>query len=576
MNKINYKQLLVAAGLVILGLVLGRILFGGAPESVTHQDHEHQTQAEVWTCSMHPQIRESGPGKCPLCGMDLIPVVTDAEPSPDQIQMTDAALKLAQVETIIVGKSVPKKQVYLPGKVEADERSIAKVTAHFDGRVERLYADFTGQFMNRGQRLATLYSPDLVTAQKELFEALKFKDSNPSFYEAAVQKLKLWELTDGQIQSIIDGGEPQYNFNVYAPRSGTILTREISEGEHVMEGQVLFEIANLNKLWVQFEAFESDLTWIRVGDSIEFQVQSLPGQRFQSVVTFIDPVVNKQTRSASVRTEVVNKDQQLKPEMFVEGIINSGLTAQSESLLVPKTSVLWTGKRAIVYVKVPGIDQPTFEFREIELGTDAGEYYVVNSGLVAGEEIVANGVFKIDGAAQLQGKSSMMNPTKNSTPSTQSVDQKTNPSSSQFNQQVQAVYKAYLTLAGSLVQTDPKAARKHSKSMWEILNDVNANELDSDANQIWIRNQRDMGKSLEIMSATNDVEKIRAQLAPLSDKLYEILQRYEVPTGGYRMYCPMAFDYKGAYWLSDSREVLNPYFGDQMLNCGSVEEVLDN
>ena len=137
--------------------------------------------------------------------------------------MSESALKLADIQTVIVGTTVPEKQVYLPGRIEADERGIANVTSHFSGRVEKLYADFTGQYINRGQRLATLYSPDLVTAQKELFEAIKFKSSNPSFYEAAVQKIKTLGTHHQQIRAIESRGEPQYNFNVYAPRSGTLL-----------------------------------------------------------------------------------------------------------------------------------------------------------------------------------------------------------------------------------------------------------------------------------------------------------------------------------------------------------------
>ncbi|MDH3710409.1 MAG: efflux RND transporter periplasmic adaptor subunit, partial [Cyclobacteriaceae bacterium] len=500
MKKVSLKQIVIGGGLVVLGLILGRILFPGS-EAIQHEDHAHQTQAEVWTCSMHPQIRESGPGKCPLCGMDLIPVESGDHLPPDRIQMTESALKLAQVQTIVVGRSIPQKEIYLPGKVEADERNIAKVTAHFDGRVERLYADFTGQYIKRGQRLATLYSPDLVTAQKELFEALKFKSTNPSFYEAAVQKLKLWELTNSQIQHIMDVGEPQYNFNVIATRSGTILTREISEGEHVMDGQVLFEIADLNQLWIMFDAYESDLPWIKVGDSIKFNLQALPGQPFQSVVSFIDPVVNKETRTASVRTEVVNKDQRLKPEMFVEGIINAGLGAEGETILIPKTAVLWTGKRAIVYVKLPGYEQPVFEFREIELGTDAGDHYVVNQGLNAGEEIVANGVFKIDGAAQLQGKTSMMNPGggKTSTghqhgnlsmPPEQSAAAPTQDGfqvSGLFKNQLRQVFEAYLPLKQSLVQSDVESARKNARILLTTTNKVDMKLVQGVAHQQWMK-----------------------------------------------------------------------------------------
>ena len=588
MKNLKIKQVVVGAGLLIAGMLLGRIFFGG-PSPVSHQEHQHESIAEVWTCSMHPQIREAGPGKCPLCGMDLIPVSSGGSEVVDinQVQMSEAALKLAEVQTVLVGRTVPEKQVYLPGRIEADERGIANVTAHFSGRVEELYADFTGQYINRGQRLATLYSPDLVTAQKELFEAYKFKSTNPSFYEAAVQKLKLWELTDRQIQAILEGGEPQYNFSVYAPRSGTIVSREISEGEHVMDGQTLFEIADLNRLWVLFDAFESDLPWIKVGDSISFRVQSLPGRTFNSLVTFIDPVVNNQTRTASVRTEIVNVDNQLKPEMFVEGIVNAGLTTSQETISIPKTAVLWTGKRAVVYVKQPGFERPTFEFREIELGTDAGEYYLVNSGLSAGEEIVANGVFKIDGAAQLQGKISMMNPDggriTNDHQHHDMADEgnhrgadaiKSYDAPDQFRSQLNEIFNAYLPFSEALVNANVEKAHREAENLLSAINKVDMRLLKEEAHGEWMSDLKVLTSAVKSIMDANNMSTLRKILPVLSDQLYQSLVKFQVETGGFRMFCPMAFETHGAYWLSGTEDIRNPYMGHDMLTCGSVEQKL--
>ena len=585
----NIKQIAMGAGLLIAGVLLGRILFGGSAAPVPHQDHQHQSVAEVWTCSMHPQVRNSEAGKCPICGMDLVPVASIGDSGLDmnQIQMTEAAMKLADIQTVVVGTTIPEKQVYLPGRIEADERGIANVTAHFSGRVEKLYADFTGQFINRGQTLATLYSPDLVTAQKELFEAMKFKSSNPSFYEAAVQKLKLWELTDRQIRAIEEAGQPQYNFNVYAPRSGTIISRKISEGEHVMDGQTLFEIADLNRLWVLFDAYESDLPWIKVGDSITFNVQSLPGRTFKSVVTFIDPVVNNQTRTASVRTELANVDNQLKPEMFVEGIVTAGLSSSEESLMIPKTAVLWTGKRAVVYVKSPGFEQPTFEFREIDLGTDAGEYYVVNRGLSEGEEIAANGVFKIDGAAQLQGKFSMMNPQRgrgsaghqNQEMSVGGITSKSAESLTfkvpiSFRAQLKESFNAYLQLTEALVNSDLSKAQIKASALKAALTKVDMKLLESNAHDEWMADRQVLNSAVSSMAKASNLESMRKLLPLMSDQLYQSLTKFQVATGGYRMYCPMAFESHGAFWLSGSEEIRNPYMGEQMLNCGSIEDVM--
>ncbi len=593
MKKIFDNKFIFGGLILLIGLMIGWFLSpSGGSEA---NGHVHSESAEeVWTCSMHPQIRESGPGKCPLCGMDLIPVSSSGDQSvkPDEIQMSESAVQMANIQTIKAGKHSPQKTMYLPGKIVADERSIATVTSHFNGRVEKLFADFTGQFIQKGQKLATLYSPDLVTAQKELFEALKFKTSNPSFYEAAIQKLKLWELTDQQINEIIEKGEPQFYFNVYAPRSGTIIQRKVAEGEHVMEGKVLFELANLSKLWVQFDAYESDLRWIRVGDSISFKVQTFPEDEFKSVVTFIDPVVNKMSRTASVRTEIINRDKRLKPDMFVEGTIHANISGKDQALTIPKSAVLWTGKRAVVYVKQSNYNQPTFQFREITLGTDAGNSYVVISGLEEGEEIATNGVFKIDAAAQLQGKVSMMN--RNGGGSNTGHDHgtgsgankgdlqlpevnastKTFQSNDQFKEQLGKVFSAYIPVKDALVNSDPDKAQSESGKLQKAIEKVDMKLVSGDAHMEWMKDLEVLQGSVKFILSHSDVEVQRQALSPLSDQLYQTLVKFEVETGGYRQYCPMAFDFEGAYWLSDSDEILNPYFGDAMLTCGNVEEEL--
>lgn len=586
MKNLNIKKIAIAAGLLISGIIIGGLFFSPA-SSVQHQDHQHETVAEVWTCAMHTQIRKDKPGKCPICGMDLVPVGSAQSQTLDinQIQMTEAAMRLADVQTVIVGSTMPEKLVYLPGRIKADERGVANVTAHFSGRVEHLYTDFTGQFIHRGQLLATLYSPDLVTAQKELFEAMKFRSSNPSFYQAAVQKLKLWELTNHQIRAIEEKGEPQYNFNVFAHRSGTIISRKISAGEHVMDGQTLFEIADLSRLWVLFDAYESDLPWIKVGDSISFKVQSLPGRSFNSVVTFIDPVVNNQTRTASVRTELNNDDKRLKPEMFVEGIVNAGLTSSENTLVIPKTAVLWTGKRAVVYVKQPQFEEPTFEFREIELGTDAGEFYVVRSGLSAGDEVAAHGVFKIDGAAQLQGKISMMNPQGGRvTASHQHYDLvgvSNEPDNDlleapdDFRGQIREIFNAYVQLTIAMANSNIGETKRQAGNLLTIIGQADMHLLAEKEHEIWMGHAQVLTSTSESILKAEDVETARLILPALSDQLYLSLAKFQVKTGGYRMFCPMALGSHGAYWLSDSEEVRNPYMGSEMPECISRKEKLN-
>lgn len=414
--NINKKEIKLIGITLLVGLSLGWLLFhNSGSEQAKKQDHaENVEQETIWTCSMHPQIKQDKPGQCPICAMDLVPIASlssdDEHVSPDEIQMSESAVQLANIQTTVVTKGVPKKSISLLGKVKPDERNIAELTARFGGRIEKLFVNYTGQDVYKGQKLATIYSPELIISQKELLEAVLFKETNPTYYKAAVSKLKLWDLTDEQIEGIIQNSEPQLYFNVLSPITGTVTQRHVALGNYMKEGDGLFEVIDLTKVWVMFEAYESDLPWIKKGDHIEFSIKSLPGKTYEGKVTYIDPFIDPETRVAEVRVELSNSKQELKPEMYASGILHSQIAENSNELLIPKSAILWTGKRAVVYVKVPERETSSFKYREIVLGPEAGNYYVVAEGLTEGEEIATNGVFKIDAAAQLAGKPSMMNP----------------------------------------------------------------------------------------------------------------------------------------------------------------------
>jgi Cu(I)/Ag(I) efflux system membrane fusion protein len=418
------KNLKLVIGALVVGLLLGWLFFhsGGSnmpnkegQELAGHEGHDHESEdPTTWTCSMHPQIKQDKPGDCPICGMDLIPLTSmgagGEDVDPNEIMMTESAAKLAAIQTMIVGSGNPEKSIHLQGKIQADERRIAELTARFGGRIEGLNVNFRGQNVRKGQKLATIYSPALVTAQRELLEAMAFKNSRPTLYTAAKGKLKLWDLTDEQIKAIEEKGEPQLYFDVLSPISGTVTMRHVAIGDYVKEGKPLFKVVDLTKVWALFDAYESDLPWIKLKDEVEFTIQSLPGKNFKGKVTFIDPFIDAKTRVAKVRIELNNSGLEIKPEMFTNGIVHSKVASSGSQILIPKTAMLWTGKRAVVYVKVPNRENPSFIYREIVLGPEAGNFYVVADGLKEGEEIAVNGVFKIDAAAQLQGLPSMMNP----------------------------------------------------------------------------------------------------------------------------------------------------------------------
>ena len=388
----QYKPHLIITGLllaVILGLGLGYLLFqpSSAPMPTGEVEHVHEAGETIWTCSMHPQIRQNEPGSCPICGMDLIPLEENTSSDPLVLEMTKAAVKLAQIETTVIGESgTAEKVLSLSGKIHEDERLAASQVAHIPGRIEKLYVSFEGENVSRGQKIAKLYSPELITAQQELFQAIKLKNNNPGLLTAAKQKLAYWKLTEAQIQAMADSGAIQETFDIYADASGVVTTRRVSVGDYVKQGGVLFDLVNLNRVWVLFDAYEEDLAQIKVGDEVRFTTPSVPGKTFTTRITFIDPVINPQTRVASIRGDVSNANRSLKPEMFVKGELLSP-ASEKEQLLLPKSAVLWTGQRSVVYVKVPNMSVPSFRYQEIELGERVGSSYLVKNGLQVGDEV---------------------------------------------------------------------------------------------------------------------------------------------------------------------------------------------
>ena len=393
---------------------------------------------------MHPQIKLGEPGDCPICGMDLIPAsqASSGNDNPMVFEMTPEAVALAQIHTTKIGGTNGSGELFLTGKIQADERENAAITAKFPGRIEKLFVTFTGEQVKAGQRLATIYSPELLTAQRELLEAAKSKGNFPQLYSAAKEKLKLWKLTETQIAEIEQSGTVREQFDILADQSGVVTQRNIAVGDYVSTGSVLFNVVNLNKLWVLLDAYESDLPLLSTGNEISFSVAGMPEESFKARISLIDPILNANTRAASVRAEITNSGGKLKPEMFVTARIQTAKKPSSAGVTVPRTAVLWSGKRSVVYVKVANSENPGFEMREVTLGNRMGDNYLVESGLQAGEEIVTNGVFAIDAAAQLSGQFSMMK-----RPETKSIEV-----SEEFRNQITAVADAYFQVKNGLVK----------------------------------------------------------------------------------------------------------------------------
>ena len=599
-NILNIIRENITLLIVVLavGLVIGYIL--GTPSSrnknIDDKEAVVDLNEQIYTCSMHPQIRQKGPGLCPICAMELIPAVSGSTDNsggnPNEIQMSESAVQLANIQTTFVKRGQSLREINLLGRVEVDESRMYEISARFNGRIEKLFINFTGQNVIKGQLLAKVYSPQLVTAQKELLESINFKDSKPEIYKSAIGKLKLWDLTDQQIKSIIENGKPILYFDVLSPISGVVSSRHISLGDYVKQGQQMFMVTDLSKVWIMFDAYQADLPWILVNDDVEFTLSSVSGQKLKGKVKFIDPVINPKTRIAKVRVEYSNTDFKIKPDMFVNGVIKSSVDNNVKNrLLVPKTSVLWTGKRAVVYVKLKDRESPTFIYREIVLGPDAGDYYAVEEGLKEGEEIAANGVFKIDASAQLMGLTSMMNPDGGSNSvtghnhgnSNMSNDEMSTMDShhqpmkvnTQFKKQLTNVYQKYLVLKDAFVISNSKKVVNSAKEIAKAIINVDMKLVSGDAHIVWMEQVSALNKSIEIIQNSSDIEQQRKAFAALSLSFYKSVKIFGLEGAvTYYQYCPMANTDKGAFWFSNSKEIRNPYFGQKMLKCGETKEVI--
>ncbi len=569
----NWKQKLIV---LLVGLFLGWMIFGGKSESVNeHEGHQHASEnaaatPTIWTCSMHPQIQQPKEGDCPICGMDLIPLDnSSSNSSPAVIEMNETAMKLANVQTTKIEKGKAVKEILLNGKVQVDERKISSQAIHFDGRIEKLLVNFEGEKVNKGQTLARVYAPKLVSAQQELLQSLKTKDSYPELLKAAEQKLKFWKLSTDQINSIKESGEVLEYFDIKADVSGYVIKRNVAEGNYAKAGSILFEIADLTRVWVLFDAYEKDLSFIKKGAEIEFTVSAIPGKVFHSKISNIDPTIDAKKRSLSVRTEMSNQELLLKPEMFASGIIYAEINQMNNALLVPKSAIMWTGKRSVSYVKVNG----GFEMREIELGESLGDFYIVTGGLEENEEVVSKGTFTVDAAAQLNNKYSMMNRPE-SKEGVQNLQQYV---SMDFSMKLEKLLSSYFALKDILVETKAKESKLAAKVVMNNLMKMEPNDagIKGTAIQFWKEKYAILHNHLAELMNSDDIENQRKAFKPFNETLIASIK--SLGTGKEKVYiqfCPMADNDAGAYWLSSEEEIMNPYFGDMMLHCGEVTDTI--
>ncbi|HEY5975268.1 MAG TPA: efflux RND transporter periplasmic adaptor subunit [Geobacteraceae bacterium] len=410
----------------LLAVLVVLIVTGGGGYYVLHRSgHQHdpaeggkQAAGKVqYTCPMHPFIVKDQPGTCPICNMELVKKTEGAQATPaEQAKLGEVALSptqqvIANVATYRVDRQQLSKEITAVGSVAYDQSRQAKVTTWVAGRLDRLMVNTVGETVGKGTAVAELYSPDLVAAQQEYLLALKsreqFKNSpfsaiaqgGEGLVAAARQRLKLMGVRDEQIAGLEKAGEPSIRLAIYTPLAGVVIEKLVQQGQYVNVGEPLFAIADLSKVWVELDIFESDLALVKVGQRVEVMPQSYPGKVMNGRVALINPFLDPKTRTVKVRVELANSGLLLKPEMFV----NARLTIPLGNVLaVPVTAVQDTGTRQLVWVKTRP-DAAAFAPREVKVGARVGGLVQVVSGLLRGDTVAAAGSYLIDSEAQLRG-----------------------------------------------------------------------------------------------------------------------------------------------------------------------------
>ena len=607
------SRLVILIVVVAAAFLTGYLVRGGGERAPA--DDTAVTEAEIWTCSMHPQIRLFEPGKCPICFMDLIPVNqgTGEDLGERQLAMSESAIKLAEIETRPVERKRADAAIHAVGSVAFDETRMSEITAWVPGRIEKLFVNFTGAVVRRGDPLAEIYSPGLVSAQEELLQAKRSYETAPevdrdarSMLEAAREKLRQYGLTDAQIEAVEKAGKVSRRIVTYAPSSGVVVDLAAKEGQYLKTGSTLMRIADLSEVWVTLRIFQSDLHMIRPGQEVSFTSTALPGESYSGSVVFVDPVLDPKTMTAGVRAVASNQDGRLRPDMFISGEIFIPLGADGRAvepgkeksaghpLVIPVTAPMLTGKRAVVYVRLPGSAEPIFEGREVVLGPRAGDNYIVLSGLEEGELVVTNGAFKIDSELQIRAKPSMMNPEGGVAPPVHDHGghggqatrvpaegpDKEKPyghitAGSVMLKELEPVYDAYFDVQMALAGDDHPGVVSAYRDLDKKTSAVDMTLFKGPAHNIWMDLSSKIVKYSGEGADSKDIGSARKAFYHLSKAVIDLQDRIGHADGDfYLTFCPMARDNTGAYWIQEVDTVYNSFYGAVMLRCGSIEKKL--
>ncbi len=373
----------------------------------------------LYVCPMHPQIQQDHPGTCPICSMEL--VLKDSGEKMDgmdgykpvndlgEITLSPSQQVLANVKTQTVETGEFGNSLLANGTVKLRDDASRQISSPVKGRITKLYINYEGQKVGKGQKAFELYSPELIATQREFLLAYEnflraqesqnsgIKESAASVFNAAKQRLMLWFVDEKQINELMETRQVKSSMTYYSDYSGVVTKKYFNEGSWVMEGNTILDVVNLSSVWVMANVYEYELPSVITGQSVDISITDNDGFTVKGKIDYINPFVNTDTRTVEVRITVPNSGLKLKPGMFVKVRVNTG--KKMNTIVIPRTAVLRTGKMDMVYIRKSG---NVFAPREVKLGGESDGKVTVTSGLQEGEEVVVSAGFLIDSESQIQ------------------------------------------------------------------------------------------------------------------------------------------------------------------------------
>lgn len=570
------------------------------------------TVSATWTCSMHPNIQQPQAGLCPLCGMDLIQGTSGGG---HQVTLTAEAQARAGIQLSPVQMRQLTRTVHAPGRLGYDPSRSWRIGALLPAEIHALHVPYAGTRLTAGTPLATLFSGDLLTGQRQYLEAVEAMGGRELDVRSAAslrllsakEKLVGWGMTEAQINALETRNEPSAFHVVEAPHDGIITSVQVREGQVIKSGDLLFELADDTQLWVNLDLDEDEANLVRYGQDFTFTTPALPGKQFRAQVQWIGSQLNPRTRSLPISARVSNDTGRLHHTMLVYADLTVAALAPTSTerpgrwrcpshpdqtqakpgtcprcalplaaadrfatdqwpavLAIPASAPLLTGRRALVYVT----DRQTntaYEPREVTLGPRCGRWYPVIDGLQEGEWVVSNGNFKVDSEMQFQHQAGMMG---DQAPPLQRITM-----AAPVTTALVQVLSTYFTAQETLSQDKdiPTLSKDLAAQAQALLN----HDPGRTAPPEWTTTSQALVEAANELASRNDLNARRRAFAPVSEALRTLVSRVALPAGVVQVYCPMAFDDRGARWLQRDEVVANPYFGSAMLRCGEVQAVFE-